>query len=43
LLAWSHIDIARRGLARVGMGFMSVNGVVSLVYGLVAIAASLLS
>jgi len=43
LLAWSHVDIARRGLARVGMGFMTVNGVVSLVYGGVAIAAALLS
>ena len=43
LLAWSHIDIARRGLARVGMGFMTLNGVVSLVYGAVAIVAALLS
>jgi 4-hydroxybenzoate polyprenyltransferase len=42
LLAWSHVDIARRGLARVGMGFMTVNGVVSLVYGVVAFVAVLL-
>ena len=42
LLAWSHVDIARRGLARVGMRFMTVNGVVSLVYGVVAIVAVLL-
>jgi len=42
LLVWSHVDIARRGLARVGMGFMTLNGVVSLVYGAVAIVAVLL-
>jgi 4-hydroxybenzoate polyprenyltransferase len=42
LLAWSHVDIARRGLQRVGMGFMTVNGVVGLVYGVVAIVAVLL-
>ena len=33
LLAWTHVDIARRGLSRVGMSFMTVNGVVGLVYG----------
>lgn len=43
LLGWSHVDIARRGLQRVGMGFMTVNGVVGLVYGVVAIVAVLLS
>jgi 4-hydroxybenzoate polyprenyltransferase len=43
LLAWPHVDIARRGLARVGMGFMTANGVVGLVYGVVAIAAVLIS
>jgi 4-hydroxybenzoate polyprenyltransferase len=43
LLAWSHVDIARRGLQRVGMGFMTVNGVVGLVYGVVAIVTVLLS
>jgi len=43
LLAWSHIDIARRGLARVGMGFMTVNGVVGVVYGAFTIAAVVLS
>jgi len=42
LLVWSHVDIARRGLARVGMGFMTMNGAVSLVYGAVAIVAVLL-
>src|SRR5690606_32465807 len=26
LLAWPHVDIARRGLDRIGMGFMTVNG-----------------
>ena len=43
LLAWPHVDIARRGLKRVGMGFMTANGVVGLVYGVVAIAAVLIS
>jgi 4-hydroxybenzoate polyprenyltransferase len=43
LLAWPHVDIARRGLARVGMGFMTANGVVGLVYGVVAIVAVLIS
>jgi len=42
LLAWSHADIARRGLERVGMRFMTVNGVVGLLYGAVAIVAALL-
>jgi 4-hydroxybenzoate polyprenyltransferase len=42
LLAWSHVDIARRGLDEVGMGFMSVNGVVGLLYGAVVIAEVLL-
>ena len=42
LLAWSHVDIARRGLDEVGMGFMTVNGLVGLLYGAVAIAAVLL-
>jgi 4-hydroxybenzoate polyprenyltransferase len=42
LLAASHVDIARRGLARVGMGFMTVNGVVGVVYGAVAIVAVVL-
>lgn len=41
LLAWPHIDIARRGLRRVGMSFMTVNGVVGLLYGAVAIIAVL--
>ncbi len=43
LLGWSHVDIARRGLQRVGMGFMTVNGVVGLLYGAAAIAAALLA
>lgn len=41
LLAWPHVDIARRGLDRVGMGFMTVNGAVGLLYGAVVIVASL--
>jgi 4-hydroxybenzoate polyprenyltransferase len=41
LLAWSHIDIARRGLRRVGMGFMTANGVVSVVYAVFTLAAVL--
>jgi len=41
LLAWSHFDIARRGLARVGMGFMTVNGAVGIVYAAVVIVAVL--
>jgi 4-hydroxybenzoate polyprenyltransferase len=35
LLAWPHVDIARRGLRQVGMGFMTVNGAVGLLYGAV--------
>ncbi len=42
LLAWPHIDIARRGLRRVGMGFMTVNGIVGLLYGAVVIVAVLI-
>jgi len=39
LLMWSSVDIARRGLSRVGMGFMTVNGLVGIVYlGVVAAA-----
>jgi 4-hydroxybenzoate polyprenyltransferase len=40
LLAWPHVDIARRGLDRVGMSFMTVNGAVGLLYGAVVIAAT---
>ncbi len=40
LLAWSHLDIARRGLQRVGMAFMSVNGAVGVLYGAVVVLAS---
>ena len=40
LLAWPHVDIARRGLSRVGMSFMTVNGVVGLLYGAVVIVAT---
>lgn len=43
ILAWPHIDIARRGLNRVGMGFMAANGIVGLVYGMVVIIAVLVS
>ncbi len=41
LLAWPHIDIARRGLREVGMRFMAINGAVGLLYGAVVIAAVL--
>ena len=40
LLAWPHVDIARRGLERVGMSFMTVNGAVGLLYGAVVVAAT---
>jgi 4-hydroxybenzoate polyprenyltransferase len=40
LLAWPHVDIARRGLDRVGMSFMTVNGAVGLLYGAVVVAAT---
>ena len=41
LLAWPHVDIARRGLDRVGMSFMTVNGAVGLLYGAVVVVATL--
>jgi len=41
LLAWPHADIARRGLPRVGMSFMTVNGAVGLLYGAVVVVATL--
>jgi 4-hydroxybenzoate polyprenyltransferase len=41
LLAWPHVDIARRGLTRVGMSFMTVNGAVGLLYGAVVVLATL--
>jgi 4-hydroxybenzoate polyprenyltransferase len=41
VLAWPHVDIARHGLRRVGMGFMTINGAVGLLYGAVVIAAVL--
>jgi 4-hydroxybenzoate polyprenyltransferase len=40
LLAWTHVDIARRGLDRVGMSFMTVNEVVGLVYGATVVLAT---
>ena len=40
LLAWPHLDIAKRGLDRVGMSFMAVNGAVGLLYGAVVIVAT---
>jgi 4-hydroxybenzoate polyprenyltransferase len=43
LLAWPHVDIARRGLRRVGMSFMAINGAVGLLYGVVVIVAVLAS
>ena len=39
LLAWPHVDIARRGLRQVGLGFMTVNGAVGLLYGAVVVLA----
>lgn len=42
VLLWSALDVARRGLPRVGMGFMTLNGVVSIIYGLAAIVAAAL-
>lgn len=42
LLAWPHVDIARRGLDGVGMGFMGVNGAVGLLYGVVVVLATVL-
>ena len=42
LLAWPHVDIARRGLQQVGMGFMTVNGAVGLLYGAVVVLAVVL-
>jgi len=41
VLAWPHVDIGRRGLRRVGMGFMTINGAVGLLYGAVVVAAVL--
>ena len=40
LLAWTHADIARRGLSQVGMRFMTANGMVGLVYGAAVILAT---
>lgn len=42
LLAWPHLDIARRSLDRVGMSFMAVNGAVGLLYGGVVVLATIL-
>jgi glucosamine 6-phosphate synthetase-like amidotransferase/phosphosugar isomerase protein len=41
LLMWSSVDIARRGLSRVGMGFMTVNGLVGIVYLGIVIVSTL--
>jgi 4-hydroxybenzoate polyprenyltransferase len=41
LLAASHVDITLRGLRRVGMAFMTANGVVSIVYVAAVLAAIL--
>jgi 4-hydroxybenzoate polyprenyltransferase len=43
LLMWSSVDIARRGLGKVGMTFMTVNGLVGIVYLGVVLAAVLVS
>ena len=40
LLAWTHVDVARHGLPSVGMRFMTVNGVVGLVYGATVVVAT---
>lgn len=37
ILAWPHVDIARRGLRAVGMSFMTVNGAVGILYGAVVV------
>ena len=42
LLAWPHVDIARRGLREVGMSFMSVNGAVGLLYGAIVVLATVI-
>jgi 4-hydroxybenzoate polyprenyltransferase len=41
LLAWPHVDIARRGIDKVGMSFMSINGAVGLLYGATVVLAVL--
>ena len=41
LLAWPHVEIARRGVQEVGMRFMTVNGAVGLLYGVVVVVAVL--
>lgn len=43
VLAWPHVDIARRGLRAAGMGFMTINGVVGLLYGAVVTVSVLLA
>lgn len=43
VLAWPHFDIARRGLRAAGMGFMTVNGAVGLLYGAVVIVSVLMA
>jgi 4-hydroxybenzoate polyprenyltransferase len=43
ILAWPHVDIARRGLRAAGMGFMTVNGAVGLLYGAVVIVSVLMA
>lgn len=43
LLLWPHVDIAHRGLRRVGMRFMSINGAVSVLYGAVVLAEVLVA
>lgn len=43
MLAASHVDIAARGLRRVGMAFMTANGVVSVAYFAAVLAAVLMN
>ena len=40
LLAWTHADVARRGISKVGMRFMTVNGIVGLMYGATVVVAT---
>jgi len=41
MLAWSDLDVAIHGIERTGMRFMTVNSVVGVVYGAVAVVAVL--
>ena len=43
VLTWPYLDIARRGLRAAGMGFMTVNGAVGLLYGAVVVVSVLMA